>query len=83
MTNRRRAPNAIFLPNFPKGHELETELVPANGVVVCLFKFGLLSHFKGSEYHFFYEKLSLGIEYKYLCTQRSLCWGTFIFQEQP
>ena len=42
-TNRRRAPNAIFLPNFPKGHELETELVPVNGTVVCVFKFGLLT----------------------------------------
>ena len=42
-TNQRRAPNAIFLPNFQKGHEFETELVPANGTVLCVFKFDLLT----------------------------------------
>ena len=32
-----------ILPNFQKGHELETDLLPANGVVDRLLKFGILT----------------------------------------
>ena len=39
----KKGPNAIFLLTFQKGHELETELLPASGTALCVFQFGLLS----------------------------------------